>query len=137
MARGLAEGAEARRIEGLRRRIERWRGGRKRRSPMPTGLWAEASALARDLGVHRVKTALGLNYESLKRRVGEAPTGESASGSSGAFVELSGAQLLGPASAPVVEVSDGDGSHLRVQLGTGRDLDVVGLVEAFVRRRRA
>jgi hypothetical protein len=137
MARGLAEGAEARRIEPLRRRIERWRGGRKRRSPMPAGLWAEAAALARDLGVHRVKTALGLNYESLKRRVGEAPAGESASGSAGAFVELSGAQLLGPASGPVVEVSDGDGSHLRVQLGTGGDVDVVGLVEAFVRRRRA
>jgi hypothetical protein len=104
---------------------------------MPTGLWAEASALARDLGVHRVKTALGLNYESLKRRAGEAPAGEATAGSAGAFVELSGAQLLGPSSAPVVEVSDGDGSHLRVQLGSGRELDVVGLVEAFVRRRRA
>lgn len=133
MARGLAEAGGIRRIERLRARIERWRRGRgRRRSPMPAGLWAEASTLARELGVHRVKSALGLNYESLKRRVTEATPGKG-----GAFVELSGAQFLGPANGPVIEVSDGGGRQLLVRLGTAGDLDLVGLVEAFSHRRRA
>jgi hypothetical protein len=34
----------------------------------------------------------------------------------------------------VVEVCDADGGRLTVQLGTGRELDVAGLVEAFWRR---
>jgi hypothetical protein len=35
----------------------------------------------------------------------------------------------------VVEVADADGGRLTVQLGTGSELDVAGLVEAFRRRR--
>ena len=93
--------------------------------------------LAREVGVHRVKCALGLNYESLKRRVGRV--GERGIGSvttkAPGFVELSGAQVLGPASGAVVEISDADGGRLTVQLGTGSELDVAGLIEAFRRRR--
>jgi hypothetical protein len=72
---------------------------------MPARLWDEASLLARELGVYRVKCALGLNYESLKRRVGEggAERGTATTKAAG-FIELSGAQLLEPASGAVVEV---------------------------------
>jgi hypothetical protein len=102
---------------------------------MPERLWDEASLLARELGVHRVKCALGLNYESLKRRVGGiAERGNAAAVRAPGFVELSGA-VLGPASGAVVEVCDADGGRLTVQLGTGSELDVAGLVEAFRRRR--
>jgi hypothetical protein len=101
---------------------------------MPARLWNEASLLARELGIHRVKCALGLNYESLKKRVGEIGARRSAPGKTSEFVELSGAQLLGPARGVVVEVSDADGGRLTVHLGTGSELDVAGLVEAFRRR---
>jgi hypothetical protein len=102
---------------------------------MPARLWNEASLLARNLGVHRIKCALGLNYESLKKRVGEVGTRGSAPAKARGFIELSGTQLLGPAArGMVVEVSDADGGRLTVQLGTGSELDVAGLVEAFRRR---
>ena len=131
------QAAAAGRVERVRKQIDRWRCRRKRCSPMPERLWGEASLLAREVGVHRVKCALGLNYESLKRRVGKV--GERGIGSATAkapgFVELNGAHLLGPARGPVVEISDADGGRLTVQLGTGSELDVVGLVEAFRRRR--
>lgn len=101
---------------------------------MPARLWSEASSLAQELGVHRVKCALGLNYESLRKRV----VGVGARGGVGAkargFIELSGTHLLGPARGMVVEVSDADGGRLTVQLGTGSELDLAGLVEAFRRR---
>ena len=134
MARQGQAGA-AGRVERVRKQIDRWRDARKRCSPMPARLWDQASLLARDLGVHRVKCALGLNYESLKKRVGkDADRGSTAAKAAG-FVELSGAQLLRPASGAVVEVCDADGGRLTVQLGTGSELDVAGLVEAFRRRR--
>jgi hypothetical protein len=103
---------------------------------MPARLWDEASLLARELGVHRVKSALGLNYESLKKRVVEvcAERGGAAA-KAGGFVELSGAQLLEATSGPVVEVVAADGGRLTVRLATGSGLDVAGLVEAFCRRR--
>ena len=128
------QGGAARRVERVRTQIDRWRCRRKRCSPMPERLWGEASLLARELGVHRVKCALGLNYESLKKRVGEVGERGNAGTKAPSFVELSGAQLLGPTSGAVVEVSDANGGRLTVQLGTGRELDVAGLVEAFRRR---
>lgn len=133
------QAAAARRVERVRKQIDRWRFRRKRCSPMPLRLWDEASLLARDLGVHRVKCALGLNYESLKRRVGgggtERGTERGTAATKAGFVELSGAQLLEPASGPAVEVSAADGDRLTVRLTLGSELDVAGLVEAFRRRR--
>jgi len=129
--RGVAAG----RVEGVRKQIDRWRCTRKRCSPMPERLWDEASLLARELGVHRVKCALGLNYESLKRRVGKVAERGNAAAKAPGFVELSGALLGAASGAVVVEVADADGGRLTVQLGTGSELDVAGLVEAFRRRR--
>lgn len=128
--------AAARRVERVRKQIDRWRFRRKRCSPMPSRLWDEASLLAREIGVHRVKCALGLNYESLKRRVGEGGAERGTAATKAGFVELrSGAQLLEPSSGPVVEVSAADGDRLTVRLATGSELEVAGLVEAFRRRR--
>jgi hypothetical protein len=101
---------------------------------MPSRLWDEASLLAREHGVHAIKCALGLNYESLKRRVAEVGRRGGARATAAGFVELSGTPLLGPAHAVMVEVSDADGGRLTVQLGTGSGFDVAGLVEAFRRR---
>jgi len=125
----------SRRVERVRRQIDRWRSRKGRRgAPMPARLWNQASSLARALGVHRVKCALGLNYESLKRRAGKVGTGGGGAGKAAGFVELSSTQLLGPACGVVVEVSAADGGRLTVQLGARSELDVAGLVEAFRRR---
>ena len=123
------------RTKELRERIARWRLTRAKRRPMPAALWNEAAALARELGVHPVKSALGLNYESLRRRVNEGTTCADGvrADNSGNFVELSGAQLLGlpVAVGPVVELSDASGARLTVRLSAGSALDVARLVAAF------
>jgi hypothetical protein len=127
--------AASRRVERVRKQIVHWRSKKRRRgAPMPLRLWNEASRLARELGVHRIKSALGLNYESLKKRVGEVAARDSARAKTPGFVELSGAQLLASGRGAVMEVSDADGGRLMVQLGTGSELDVAGLVKAFLRR---
>ena len=101
---------------------------------MPSRLWDEPSALAREHGVHRIKCALELKYETFKRRVGGVGRRGRARVAATEFVELGGTPLLSPAHAVVVEVSAADGSRLTVQLGPGSGLDVAGLVEAFRRR---
>ena len=132
---GQGQAAAAGRVERVRKRIDRWRCRRKGCSPMPERLWGEASRLAREIGVHRIKCELGLNYESLKKRVGRVGEGGRAGPKAPRFVEWSGAQLVGPSRGAVVEVFNADGGRLTVQLGAGSELDVAGLVEAFRRRR--
>jgi hypothetical protein len=124
-------------VRRLRDRIEGWRRTREALSPMPTGLWGEAVALARDLGPHRVARGLGVSYESLVRRVAEASVGAGGREVGGqGFVELSGAQLLGVSASvgSVVEVADGEGLRLTIRLGAGEKVDVAGLVEGFCRQ---
>jgi hypothetical protein len=126
--------ATAERVQQLRERIDHWRSTRVKLWPMPERLWEEATALALELGVHPARCALGLNYESLRRRVEETVSARgSAEARVGEFVELSGAQLLGlPAAAgPVVELSDGHGVRLTVRLAPDSALDPARVVEAF------
>ena len=52
MARPNA-GRTALELQRVRRRIDVWRWTRLKRSPMPEGLWAQATKLAETLGVWR------------------------------------------------------------------------------------
>jgi len=118
-------------------RISQWRRTREKRTAMPAGLWTEAVVLAGREGTYATACALGLNFESLARRVAEARAGsENGASQASAFVELSGAQLLGAAAAagPVVEICGGDGMRLTIRLGWDTPLDVVGVVQGFCRR---
>jgi len=119
-------------VKQLRRRIERWRRTRERRTAMPADLWTEAVALARSGRPYAVARVLGLNFDGLRRRMAEAAA---SAPPPGAFVELSGAQILG-ASVPgaVVELSDGDGVRLTVRLVAGAEVDVARVVAAFRQR---
>lgn len=131
---GVEQSARARKVG---ERISQWRRTREKRTAMPADLWSEAVALARREGTYATACALGLNFESLARRVAEARAGSERDGAqASAFVELSGAQLLGAAAAagPVVEICGGDGMRLTIRLGGDTPLDVVGIVQGFCRR---
>jgi hypothetical protein len=127
-AQGLA------RLSQLRRRIERWRGTRVKRSPMPPELWMAAAELARELGASRVARELGVGYVSLKDRAGAQ--GENGARAAGAFVELDGASLLSAAPAAVrseVELSDVSGTKMVIRLAADQAVDVAALLAAFRR----
>ena len=57
------------RLEGVRRRFERWRRTREVGSRIPEALWAAAVKLARVYGIHRTAKTLRVNYYALKKRV--------------------------------------------------------------------
>ena len=54
-------------IEEVRGRLDSWRAGRRKRSPIPKELWEAAVGLARVHGVNPVSTALRLSYDTCKR----------------------------------------------------------------------
>jgi hypothetical protein len=117
MAQVAEQQTAADRLARLVERVRDWRSTRVRRSPMPAVLWEEAVRLGQQVGVHPVKAALGLNYESLRQRVADAAK----SGSSAPrFVELrDGIQLPTVPAADigsVVEIAEPDGLRLTVRL---------------------
>ena len=125
-------------LKRLRERVDDWRSSREKLHPMPSRLWREAAALARELGVNPVSSALGLNYGSLKRHLrddADAASREGGEAPIARFVELSGAQVLGmPSEAgPVVELCDASGTRLTIRLAAGSTLEVAAVVAAFRR----
>jgi hypothetical protein len=110
---------EPSRLARARERLDRWRRKREKRT-IPEELWELAVELAADYGVYRTARALGLNYESLKKRVPAACADARASREvSAKFWEVipgvPGGRSSTAEPACVIEVEDGSGRKLRVQ----------------------
>jgi hypothetical protein len=105
---------------------------------IPDRLWALAVEAARTEGVVATAECLRLDRQRLARRVGVEPPESRCNGQSGevaTFVELQMSELSGGCRA-VVELAGGDGEVVRMVVSDVRQLDVVGLVQAFWSRRR-
>ena len=105
-------------IEGLRARIEAWRRSEHRGRRMPEELWQEAGAAARKLGVCPVSRALGLGYQTLKRRVSPNEPSPSNVVSHPRFIEVAGFAPMNGVAADeaIMEMAFADGSRLTVRL---------------------
>ncbi len=99
-------------LTDLRGRLDRWRRTRTHaRSPIPTALWADAVALARQQGLYRTARALHLDYGGLKAHV-EAADGRGAGRPT--FVEVAG-PTLADLGACVIELT-GPGGLVRLRV---------------------
>ena len=110
-----------------RRQLDRWRSRqRNKRARLPQELWRKAVVLAKEHGLNRTASALGLKYDSLRKHLdgtgGDAlvPVRRMPD-----FVELlPGAMTPGDVAKPqvecVVEWTDGHGESVRMHIrGTG------------------
>lgn len=132
------------RLEGLRRRFERWRRSRKGRSRIPEPLWASAVELAGTCGIHRTASALRVDYYALKKRLegvavvgkrGEAARADSASrvpagAAGGTFVEFPPAAWPGSGEC-TLELEDARGAKMRVQVKGFGAPDLAALSRSF------
>jgi len=122
------------RLEGLRRRFERWRQTRKVRSRIPEPLWAAAVKVAGTYGIHRTAKTLRVDYYSLKKWVEGAPavTASKMPGrAAGAtFLELPPAAWPGPGEC-TLELEDTSGAKLRVHLKGFGAPDLAALSRSF------
>ena len=73
MGTGVAWRELPARLEGMRRRFERWRRTRRRGARIPEALWASAVKAAGRYGIHRTARVLSVDYYALKRRVEGKP----------------------------------------------------------------
>ena len=120
------------RLEAARKEIEGWRARRAKMGPMSAELWAEAIALAGELGVGRVSRELEMNHGALTRRVG--PTLAVAKKSRRAtarseFVEVSKAVAAERGLSAVIELTSVSGNRMTVRLS--EPVDVGALVAQF------
>ena len=122
------------RLEGLRRRFERWRRTRKVRARIPEPLWASAVKLAGRYGIHRTAKALRVDYYALKKRFEGMP----AATASKTPAEIAGAKFLElPAAAwagwgeCTLELEDAGGAKLRVHLKGFEAPDLAALSRSF------
>jgi hypothetical protein len=135
-------------LEGVRRRLERWRQSHTPPSRIPETLWAAAAAVAGRYGVHRTCRVLRLDYYSLKERVearcratrdcGGEKAGDEGVTSVPAFLELpaaAGQQRL--AAVPesgcrcMVELEDAAGAKMRIQWRSAEPPDLAALSRSF------
>ena len=122
------------RLEGLRRRFERWRRTRKVRARIPEPLWASAVKLAGRYGIHRTAKALRVDYYALKKRV-EGTTAVISSKAPAAtaetkFLELPAAAWSGSGEC-TLELEDAVGAKLRVHLKGVEAPDLAALSRSF------
>ena len=121
------------RLEGVRRRFERWRRTRELRTRIPDSLWASAVKVAGTYGIHRTAKALRVDYYGLKKRVQEedARSGRLAKERSApAFVELALPAEAGFGEC-ILELEDVGGAKMRVHLKGVETPDLVALSRSF------
>jgi hypothetical protein len=110
-----------------RARFAAWRRTRRTGTRIPKPLWTLAVELARDYGVHRTASALGLDYYALKKRV-ESLNGPGHRAST-AFLELPPPSI--PAEECILEFENGLGAQMRVHLKGHSPPDLAALGRSF------
>ena len=118
------------RMEQVRLRIENWRKTRVRRGVMAEELWAAAVALAQEHGVYATSRGLGVNYDSLKARVGTRSQRKGRPPALPAFVELPAGMPMA-ASGVMVELVGAGGEKLTIRLMDQAEVDVAELAREF------
>jgi hypothetical protein len=132
------------RLEGLRRRFERWRRTRKVRARIPEPLWDATVKLAGRYGIHRTAKALRVDYYALKERVEGATAaiagtqrepagtaGKAAAAVAGTrFLELPVAAWPGSGEC-TLELEDAVGAKLRIHLKGFETPDLAALSRSF------
>ena len=123
------------RLEAGRQRFERWRAQHTGRPRLSESLWRAAVELAGEFGVHRTAKVLRLNYGALKARVSAADPEPASGEPAPQFVELvPGTVHLGRKC--VVELDDGHGARMRIELENAEATVLAALTSAFVRGAR-
>jgi len=119
-------------LHAARRQLDRWRSQHRPHTRLPEELWRKATALARRHGLNRTATALGLKYDSLKKRVetrGVEPS--KAKETPCEFVEF----LAGPMDARscecTIELDDGSGTTVRIRVKGVRMADLASFASAW------
>jgi hypothetical protein len=133
----LSQARHGENLEQLRRRFEHWRETRARGEHIPATLWAEAVGMAVEHGLDRVAQELQIDYDGLKKRLGQTGGDIQANQGGTQFVELMFAPVPAPQpGAPsvcecAIELENVRGAKMRVELNGNGLVDLAGLCRDF------
>ena len=135
MGKRSTDNGRAGAMSRVRRLLEQWRRRSAPRSRIPAPLWATVVDLARVHGVYRTSQALRLDYYCLKKVEAASPepsarrTPVRRAAAPVPFIEVPLRAAPGPAC--VIELDDGRGAKLRVELAGIATGDLAGLVGSW------
>ena len=120
-------------LSRARRQFDRWRSRQPtKRTRLPKDLWQNAVALAREYGLNKTASALGLKYESLKKHFQATATDESKSGQGRCeFLEFLPSPVTSPSIDCTIELEDGDGQTVRMHIKGVRMADLASFARGF------
>jgi len=120
-------------LSRARRQLDRWRSRqRTQRARLPEDLWQNAVALAHEHGLNKTARALGLKYDSLKKRLGATTTGQSESrGTQCEFLELLPSPVTTSSIECTIEFEEGKGSTMRMHVKGVRMADLASFARGF------
>ncbi len=123
------------RLEGVRRRFERWRATRRGRTRIPDTLWTSAALVADTFGISRTAQVLRVNPSRLKRRLVEKPAtslpeleGEPRFVALGSFSPRGTCECL-------LELEAGNGAKMRIELKGVAAPDLAALSQSLWNRQ--
>lgn len=120
-------------LSRARRQLDRWRSRQPtQRTRLPEDLWQHAVALAREYGLNKTASVLGLKYESLKKHLQATASDESKSGQGQCeFLELLPSPVTSPSIDCMIELEDEDGHTVRMHVKGVRMADLASFARGF------
>jgi len=104
-------------LSAARRRFDRWRRRHRKHTRLPEDLWRRAVGLAREYGISKTASALGLKYDSLKKHVAETSTAQAAPAKTGGdFIEFLPGVMPSGSMDCTVEWAEPSGATIRMHL---------------------
>ena len=100
------------------RQFDRWRSRQPQRTRLPGDLWQKAVRLAREHGLNKTATALGLKYDSLKKHLATegTPEGLESARVRSTFLELLPGGLTASRPECTIEWADRSGMTVRMHV---------------------
>jgi len=119
-------------LEFVHKELSAWRAKTHKAHKIPEAVWCDAVRAAKKYGLNPVSKVLGLDYSSLKKRVGGIRERKGRGlGLMPAFVELK-PEFSAVDSACVVELEKGNGTRLRICSRTVGAIDWSKIKEVFL-----
>jgi len=119
-------------LSTARRQLDRWRSRQSGRKRLPQELWAKAVALAREHGINQTARALGLKYDSLKKRVERTVTeGSGSEAARGAFLELLPRPTTASSIECTIEWEEPGGTTMRMHVKGATMADLASFAGGF------
>lgn len=117
-------------LEPVRDELTAWRAGSGKGQKIPEALWQKAAQAAQRYGLNPVSKMLGLDYNCLKRRVGQVG-GAGTPRLMPAFVEVKPVAASGDFACQV-ELEKGNGTRMRICVQSVGGVDWGRIKEAFL-----